>query len=398
MTGSATIDYPIYDADQHFYEASDTFLRHLDLAYGYAFRWVTDDRTGRTNLLIGDRVFTMISNPTFDPVGKPGALAAYFRGENVEAQDIKQMMGKMEPIRPEYRNRDARVAVLNEQGVGGALLLPTLALGIEQLINHDAPALYAVLHALNAWIDDEWGFARDHKIIAPPVLSLVDPVLAEKELSWCIERGTKAVIFRPAPVAGQHGSRSMAAPVYERFWSMCEEAGVAVAFHSADSGYGGDIARWGESAHFGTATDSALSEVLSVHLERPITETLAAFICHGALRRHPGLKLVTIELGSAWVPDLLRRLKTAYKKVPYLFESDPVEAFHEHVYVTPFQEDSIARLTDHMRIDRILFGSDWPHPEGKAEPGDCVDDLVGLSAPEQRRIMSDNLRELLTLS
>jgi predicted TIM-barrel fold metal-dependent hydrolase len=397
MAESTRLAWPIYDADQHYYEAADTFTRHLDPAYGYAFRWVTDKQTGRTNLLIGDRLFTMISNPTFDPVGKPGALAAYFRGENTDGKDVKKMMGKMEPVRPEYRNRDARAAVLDKQGVAGVIMLPTLALGVEQLINHDAAALFAVLHALNAWIDEEWGFARDNQIVAPPVLSLVDPVLAEKELAWVIERGAKAIAFRPAPVAGVHGSRSMADPLYDRFWSMCEEAGVAVAFHAADSGYGGDIARWGERAHFGTGADSALGEVLSVHIERPITETLAAFICHGALHRHPGLKLVTIELGSAWVPDLLRRLRTAYGKAPYLFTGDPVETFHEQVWVTPFQEDSITGLCDHMRIDRILFGSDWPHPEGNATPASFVEDIADLPATDRRRIMSDNLRELLAL-
>jgi predicted TIM-barrel fold metal-dependent hydrolase len=398
LSETPAITFPIFDADQHYYEADDTFLRHLDPGYSYAFRWMTDSRTGRTSLLIGDRLFKMISNPTFDPVGKPGSLAAYFRGENSDGKDVKSMMGELEPIRPEYRNRQARINVLDAQGVACALMLPTLALGIEQLINHDAPALYAVLHALNAWVDEEWGFARDSRIVAPPVLSLVDPVFAEKELAWCIERGTKAVVFRPAPVAGRHGSRSMADPMYDRFWSMCEEAELAVAFHSADSGYGGDVARWGERAQFGTASDSALSEALSVHLERPITETLAAFICQGALARHPGLKLLTIELGSAWVPDVLRKLRTAYKKAPYLFRGDPVEAFHEHVYVTPFHEDSIASLADHMRIDRILFGSDWPHPEGNQEPAEFIADLAELSPSSQRRVMSDNLRELLDLT
>jgi predicted TIM-barrel fold metal-dependent hydrolase len=358
---------------------------------------VTDNATGRTGLVVGDRVFTMISNPTFNPVGRPGALAAYFRGENAGGADVKKMMGKLEPIRPEYQHRDERVAVLDQQGVGGAILLPTLALGIEQLINQDAPALYAVMHALNQWIDEEWGFARDGRIVAPPVMTLVDPVLAEKELSWVLERGAKALVFRPAPVMGEFGSRSMADPMYDRFWSICADAGVAVAFHAADSGYGADVARWGERPKFGTAAESALPEVLSVHMERPITETLAAFVCHGALKRHPALKLVTIELGSAWVPDLLRRFRTAYGKAPYLFPQDPLEAFHEHVFVTPFQEDSIPRLVEHMSSDRILFGSDWPHPEGAEAPADCARDVAELPEQAQRRILSDNLRELLAV-
>ncbi|MCW2549543.1 MAG: putative TIM-barrel fold metal-dependent hydrolase, partial [Mycobacterium sp.] len=295
-----SLDFPIYDADQHYYEAADTFTRHLDPAYSYAFRWMTAKETGRTHLVVGDRLFTMISNPTFNPVGKPGALAAYFRGHNGEGKDLKKMMGAMEPIRAEYQSRDARASVMQAQGVAGAFLLPTLALGLEELLNKDPAALYAVLHALNAWIDEEWGFARDGRIVAPPVLSLVDPESAERELQWVIERGAKAVIFRPAPVAGRHGSRSMADPIHDRFWAMCAEAGVVVTFHAADSGYAPYAERFGEVLQFGTYNDSPLAEILSLHLERPITEAIASFIAHGALDRHPGLRLATVELGSGW--------------------------------------------------------------------------------------------------
>ncbi|MCW2620760.1 MAG: hypothetical protein JWL64_362, partial [Frankiales bacterium] len=82
MLVSSPLAWPIYDADQHYDEAADSFTRHLDLAYSYAFQWVTSQAPGRTHLLVADNVFMMISNPAFNPVGKPGALAAYFRGEN----------------------------------------------------------------------------------------------------------------------------------------------------------------------------------------------------------------------------------------------------------------------------------------------------------------------------
>lgn len=48
-----------------------------------------------------------------------------------------------------------------------------------------------------------------------------------------------------------------------------------------------------------------------------------------------------------------------------------------------------------MRPERILFGSDWPHPEGLVEPMDYVKDLAGIKVDNQRRIMGDNLRELI---
>lgn len=399
MVQRLRLDWPIYDADQHYYESADSFTRHLDPAYSYAFRWVTAKDTGRTHLLVSDRLFTMISNPTFDPVGKPGALAAYFRGENTEGVDFKKMMGKMEPARPEYRRRDARLAVLDDQGVGGAFMLPTLALGLEQLLLDDPLALDAVLHAFNLWIDEEWGFARDGRIIAPPVLSLIDPELAEKRVQWFIERGTKALILRPGPIVGPHGRRSPGDKVYDRIWSMCEDADVAVAFHAADSGYTPHVEFWGEKTRglAGGQTENPFDEVLSVHLERPIVETLSALMSHGTFDRHPRLKVVTIELGSGWVPDLLRRFRRSYGKVPHLFGHDPVERFHDNIWVTPFQEDSVSSLADHMNIDRILFGSDWPHPEGNENPADAITDYADLSATDQRKIMSDNMKDLLKL-
>ncbi|HVU71377.1 MAG TPA: amidohydrolase family protein [Mycobacteriales bacterium] len=393
-----TAPWPIRDADQHYYEAADSFTRHLDPAYSYAFRWVTAQDNGRTHLVVGDRLFTMIPNPTFNPVGKPGALAAYFRGENTEGVEFKKMLGRMEPIRTEYQHRDERVAVLDEQNVASAFMLPTLALGLEELLHDDAPALFAVFHAFNQWIDEEWGFARDTRIVAPPVLSLVDPTLAEKELQWLLGIGTKAVVLRPAPVAGTHGFRSPGDAVYDRIWSMCEDADVTVAFHAADSGYAGEVARWGESTRFsGGNSDSPLAEVLSIHLERPIVETLAAFISHGVLDRHPRLRLMTVELGSGWVADLLRRLKASYGKIPHLFGHDPVDAFTASVWVTPFQEDSIAALAQHLPVEHILFGSDWPHPEGTETPEGGLADVADLSPADQEKVMSTNLRELLSL-
>lgn len=192
-------DFALADVDQHFYESADSFTRHLDKRFSQAFRWAkTED--GRTRLLIGDRLFTMISNPTFDPVARPGALIEYFRAENSAGSDGRKLIGTLEPIRPEYRDRALRLDVLERQSVAQVCMLPTLALGIEELLHDDPPALHAVLDSFNRWIDDEWGYNRDGRIIAPPVFSLVDPGAAERELRRVIEAGTRMIVLRPAPV------------------------------------------------------------------------------------------------------------------------------------------------------------------------------------------------------
>jgi len=53
---------------------------------------------------------------------------------------------------------------------------------------------------------------------------------------------------------------------------------------------------------------------------------------------------------------------------------------------------------DIMGPERLLFGSDYPHPEGLGNPVSFVDDLPeSLSSEDTARIMGGNLRELLHL-
>jgi predicted TIM-barrel fold metal-dependent hydrolase len=51
--------------------------------------------------------------------------------------------------------------------------------------------------------------------------------------------------------------------------------------------------------------------------------------------RKPGLQIAYIENGADWVG--------------------------------PFVEDRVEELAAHLPVERILFGSDWPHAEGMAE-------------------------------
>src|SRR6185369_10726727 len=68
-----------FDADNHYYEALDAFTRHLDPKIGpRTIQWA--DIGGRKYHVIAGRVSRAVVNPTFDPVAKPGALHAYFRG------------------------------------------------------------------------------------------------------------------------------------------------------------------------------------------------------------------------------------------------------------------------------------------------------------------------------
>ena len=59
--------------------------------------------------------------------------------------------------------------------------------------------------------------------------------------------------------------------------------------------------------------------------------------------------------------------------------------------------DAAPEVLETMRPERVLFGSDWPHPEGVSEPSAFAEEVAMLPEDVQRRIMADNMRELLRL-
>jgi predicted TIM-barrel fold metal-dependent hydrolase len=96
------------------------------------------------------------------------------------------------------------------------------------------------------------------------------------------------------------------------------------------------------------------------------------------------------------VPYLFYQFKDVYSKMPQEFPEDPIQAFKRGVYVAPFWEDDFKQMADLIGIDRVIFGSDWPHPEGLADPINLVGDLerMGLDADGIRKIMGGNLVDL----
>jgi len=75
----ATIDYPVFDADNHYYETRDAFSRHIPAAQrDKAIRARIDD-DGVERVYVGDKRFTFLEHRNFDTVVPPGALRAMLR-------------------------------------------------------------------------------------------------------------------------------------------------------------------------------------------------------------------------------------------------------------------------------------------------------------------------------
>ena len=385
-----SVDFTAFDADNHYYEATDAFIRHVDPAmHKRCMQWA--ELNGKQRLLVGGKVNRFIPNPTFDPVARPGSLDEYFRGRNPDAKDIKSMFGALEPISPAYRDPAARLAVMDEQGLDGAFMFPTLGVGMEVSLNHDVPALVAAFKGFNRWLEEDWGFNYQERIFAAPMISLVDVDAAIEEVEYALERDARIVCVKSGPVYAPNDAWSPGDPRHDPVWARFNEAGVTVGIHSGDAGYGRYLKDWEDTGDFESFRQSPFQSVMGA--DRVPFETYAALICHGVFDRFPNLRVASVESGASWVGQLFKGFRKAYSQNPGAFGGkDPIDTFREHVWVAPFYEDDLSKLKEQIGVDHILFGSDWPHAEGLNQPLDFADDLrrFDYSEDEIRTIMGDN--------
>jgi len=383
------LGYRPFDADNHYYEAIDAFTRHLDPRHATrVFQWARID--GRSYPVIGGEVFRGVKNATFDPVAFPGILADYFRG-NPNNEDPLELLRRHEPIRAEYRDRDARLAAMDGHGLEQIWLFPTLGMIYEEALKHDPEAVKLMFTAFNRWLDEDWGFAYRDRIFAAPYFTLVDVDWACAELEWAIERGATTVVTRPAAATTRDGQRSPGDPCFDPFWARVNEAGITVVVHAGDSGY---------TAH-GYATDGFTTDfggvpqpIRMLQLERPIEDFLSALVCDNLFVRFPNLRVASVENGSKFLGGMFERLRVLSNKMNGWFAEDPVETFRRHVWVNPFWEDHVDDVIEAVGADRVIFGSDWPHIEALPEPLQYFSDVEHLDPATQRLILSDNARFL----
>ena len=386
------LPFRAFDADNHYYEALDAFTRHLDPKLGpRTVQWATIE--GRKYHVVGGRVSRAVVNPTFDPVAKPGALHEYFRG-NPEGKSPLEFLREREPIPAEYRDRDARLRALDEQGLEACWLFPTLGMLYEELLKHDVEAVGHTFRAFNRWVEEDWGFAYHDRIFAAPYIALGDVGWAVAELEWALARGARLVCMRPAPAWTATGPRSPADARFDPFWARVAEAGVTVVVHAGDSGYTtGGYTQDG----FGATFDQGWKpSVKAFAIERAAYDFLITLAFERLFDRFPGLRVASVENGSEFLPDLFRKLAQSAAKTPGWYTRRP------------------GGDVPAPRLDQSLLGG--RRRRGDAPDGSLARDLRLRLAPHRghaaaprlraelakfdddakRRILRDNARELNT--
>ncbi len=394
------LSYALVDADTHYYEPRDFISAYIDPAYRdrcISVRRTDDDMD---QIMFGSEPMSFLTHHAdFDRAPRPGGLKEQFRA-------LKQT-GRLEkdddfgvPVKASWREPFARLEEMDQQGVEVALAFPTRGVCFEFLMRDDTDLLYAHLAAFNRWLDEQWGYATDNRLFAPPLMNLTDIDRAVEHLDAALARGTRAVHLQ----CGPQGGRAPGDPHNDPFWERINEAGIPVAFHIGPTGlnemYG---AHWGENPNPAAHQQSAFQWTCT-YGDTAIMHTLASMIYHNLFGRFPNVQVLSVEHGSLWVPYLLSamdKMKGMGRNGPWpggYVSGRPSEVFKHHVRVVPYQEEPIDVLVAALGVDRVLMGSDYPHSEGVSEPIQFLDSLAGFDDDDVRKIMRDNTLSMLGLA
>jgi predicted TIM-barrel fold metal-dependent hydrolase len=428
-----TLPFRINDADNHFVEPEDMYERYIDPKHrDKAVRFVRDEH-GRRVQLFGSRpsrlaltretapqteqeieelARTAASAPADPSQPKPGDGGARAPGmflnrlnpyKGLAPAERKALMARFQAQQVAWGDRDLRLQLMDEQGIHAALMFPGHVLALEVEFAEDVDAIHANARAYNRWIQAEVGYSHAGRMFLPAYLPLADVDLAVNELERVVAEGARVVEVITGHAHGgranPRGGRSIADPVFDPIWARIDEAGVRVVTHVGPT----DYPKYGADLSEDPAAVLRDFDGLQWALywgDRPAMETVATTILHGLFSRFPGLRFCLSEQGTVWLPYILRKLDHGWFAGRGArwgrLDRRPSEIFREHFVVAPFPEENVERVVAEVGVEPIVFGSDFPHGEGLAFPGEYVAAQLG-KLPQDRvlAIMRDNLARFL---
>jgi predicted TIM-barrel fold metal-dependent hydrolase len=325
---------------------------------------------------------------TRDPAGEGDSWADDIGDDTWDAESRSKMglPGGYDP--------QARLVDMDAEGIDVAVLYPT-----SMLTWVEEPELYgAACRAYNSWLSD-YCSASPGRLYGVGVVPVQDFDAARAEMRRCVdELGFKAVMIRPAPYLGD---KKLNHPDYDPFWRAAVELGLPIGVHPSPHG---DMPN---SCRLLGLADGVTDPTRGLALRQGITNAfdlqmaVAYFVVGGICERHPELSVAFLEGTGGWIVPMLERFD---HQMQIFGNPDqtmlPSELFARQCMISfDPDETALAFTAEHLGADKILWASDYPHPDAKI-PGvvaELEEAVAPLSAPDRAEIMGASARRFYNL-
>jgi predicted TIM-barrel fold metal-dependent hydrolase len=300
----------------------------------------------------------------------------------------------------------ARIADMDRDGIDVAVLYPSQAMFFGPVdpipALHDIDFVLDCQRAYNDWVS-EYCSAYPTRLFGIGAVPLQDIEKAVAEAERAVnDKGLRGVFIRPSAYIDE---LPLNHSVYDPFWAACQALDVPIAFHP-----GVHIDTPGACRKFQLVADSENMMVTNMAMDEihggsglgqsvgnavDMIVTMGRVVMGGVCERFPRLRFLFLEAGGGWIPSLLERMDEQVKAFPLekrWLSMLPTEYFARQCYAGFEPEEwNLAASAGFLGADRILWASDYPHPEFTPEVvKELMERLEPLSEEEQRLILSQN--------
>ena len=375
----------VISCDTHIIEPPDLFVTRMDGAF--------KDRAPR---LVTTKTSTGREYDAWFLDGSELVTLGAFTQTAVRFDDPSRIdfMAKWEDVRKGGYDADEMVKDLEQDGVWGALIYPSVGIFFCRI--PDSQLLTAICRTYNEFIAD---FVKTYprRLIAPGFINVDDVEDACDDLERCAELGLVGALVPVFPQADKPYSH----PVYDRLWWTAQYLEMPLIMHS---GY----IRNGIPGVEQTTTFSDYSPAARSNHDYWLRYTLTAMIFAGVFDRYPGLQICSGEHEISWIPYWIDRIDETYKERGFYgrgWKSKqgllPSDYWHRNMFAT-FLEDVVAvqRLRDIIGVENMVWGSDYPHSESTWPKSMEYHDRIFANVPEEekRKIVSENAVRLFNFN
>ncbi len=256
-----------------------------------------------------------------------------------------------------------RVQLLDKQGLDAAVLYTTLGI-IWEIATRDVELADAMSRAYNRWIAD---FCRDSggRLVAIAHLSLMDPLLAAKELERAVADGCRGATFLPwnwnrIP----HGD-----PFYDPLWETAQGLDVPVTIHPGfEPDFANTLGRYTDHDSTPGVGGRGASFMSNMAARIGVQECFTSFFAYNTLDRFPRLRLGVLESGAGWLGSLLDRMESLQGETILKHTLDMTlrasEYFRRQCFISCDPDETAAPLIiEHVGPDCFIWATDYPHPD-----------------------------------